>query len=304
MLRDFRLSRVLLALLLVLAFVFITLDYRAGRGSPLDGVRHGAARVFGPIQEGIAAGARPVGHVFAGVTAGTAAKARADRLATENTALRTQLAMTRAQVSKGPLEALLGLAGKDRFRIVAGRVVAIGTGLGFSWTATVDAGSRDGVVADLPVVDGDGLVGRVKATTASTATVLLTADPSSKVGVRVAGSGEVGVVSGQATGPLALQMLDANAVLRVGQTVSTFGSPRGRPYAAGIPVGRVSRILPGPGPGTRNALVTPFALSSALDVVGIVVAAPRVSRREAVLPPKPKPVVSAPTSRPTTSGRP
>ncbi len=50
-----------------------------------------------------------------------------------------------------------------------GRAVSRGAGAGhrggfwatFDWTATVDAGSRDGLAPDMTVLSGDGLVGRV-----------------------------------------------------------------------------------------------------------------------------------------------
>lgn len=293
--RNFRRTRGLLVVLVVLAFVLITLDYRTGRGSPLDGLRAAAGRVLGPIETGVAAGARPVGRTVTGLTNGVEAAGRADRLARENAALRQQLLLARQPKNADAGAGLIAVAGTARLRIVPARVVGLGAGLGFSWTATIDAGSRDGIRPDYGVVTGAGLAGRVKTVAPATSTVLLAADPAAQVGVRLAGSGEVGVLTGRGSAPMVLDMLAAHTKLRVGQAVATVGSPGARPYPAGIPIGRISKILPKSGVVER-ALVTPYARFSALDLVGVVLSAPRVVAREAVSPDKPEPVVSEPPS--------
>ena len=295
MLRNFRRTRVLLVVLVVLSVVLITLDYRTGRGSPFAGLRGAAGRVLGPIETGIVSGTRPLARTVSGVTRGAAASARADRLAQENAALRQQLLLARQPQSADRVSRLLGLAGAARLRIVPARVVALGAGLGLSWTATVDAGSRDGVRPNSGVLTATGLAGRVKTVTPTTATVLLAVDPATKVGVRLAGSAEIGVLTGRGTAPMALEMLNANVALRVGEAVATVGSPGARPYPAGVPVGRISRVLPKSGLAAR-AFVTPSTRFTALDLVGIVVAAPRVPVRRPVAPAKPAPVVSLPPS--------
>jgi rod shape-determining protein MreC len=299
MLPTLRRTRLLLAVLVVVSLVLITLDYGAGRGSPLDGVREVAGNVLGPIEAGVGAGVRPVTRSVSGLARGAQASSRADRLARENVALREQLLLARQPTSADRLTQLLGLAGAARLRIVPARVVALGAGLGFSWTVTLDAGSRDGVRPDLCLVSATGLLGRVKTVTPTTATALLITDPAAKVGVRLAGSGEIGVLTGNGAGPMGLELLATNAAIRVGQAVSTVGSPDDRPYPAGVPIGRVSRIEANSAATTR-AQVTPYSRFSALDLVGIVLGAPRVAVRHAIAPAKPAPVVSLPP----TAGRP
>lgn len=300
MLRTFRRTRLMLAVLLVACGVLITLDFRAGHGSPLTGVRSVAGAALGPIETGIAAGTRPLTRTVSGVTRGARASARADRLARENAVLRQQLLLARRPSAADPVRGLLALAGASRLRIVPARVVGYGAALGLSYTATVDAGSRDGVRPNTGVVTAAGLAGRVTSVSATTATVRLAADPATKVGVRLAGSAEIGVLTGGGAAPMTLDVLNANAVLRIGQLVRTLGSPNARPYPAGLPVGRISKVLPGTGM-TARALVTPATRFSVLDLVGVVLSAPRVIPRQAVAPAKPDPVVSLP---PSTGGAP
>ena len=53
-----------MVLLLILALIFITLDYRS---SSFNGIRDGAQSVFGPVQRGVSAAVRPIGRFFAGI---------------------------------------------------------------------------------------------------------------------------------------------------------------------------------------------------------------------------------------------
>ena len=127
---------------------------------------------------------------------------------------------------------------------------------------------------------------------ARTSTVLLTTDASSTVGVRLAGTGQIGAVTGTGRsrpGPalLQLQVFDAGAVLQPGQQLVTFGSVHGRPYVPGVPVGVITQVQASATALTKIALVRPYADDSALGVVGVVVVPPRTNPRDSVLPPRP-----------------
>ena len=94
----------------------------------------------------------------------------------------------------------------------------IAAGGGFSDTVTLDVGSDDGIKADETVLNGSGFVGLVTQVSANTSTVLLASDASSVVGVQLAGSGEIGAVTGtgkslSGSAMLRLSLFDANAVL-------------------------------------------------------------------------------------------
>jgi len=128
---------------------------------------------------------------------------------------------------------------------------------------------------------------------------LLATDGSAKVGVRVAPSGEIGLVTGAGEGQsgpaaLRLQVFDANAVLAEGQQLVTFGSVGGRPYVPGVPVGVITRVVASASALTKIAYVRPFADDGALGVVGVVIVPPRRNPRDSVLPrpPRPTPVPS------------
>ncbi len=297
---DTRRTRVLLALLLVTSVSLITIDYRGGEDSPLNGVRSFAAALFGPVERVAAAIAKPVSDAVDGVSGLGNGRDEAARLDRQNKELRRRLRTGALDRARGQeLDDLLRVAGAGQYRIVPARVIAIGAAQTFSWTVTLDAGSRDGIRPDLTVLDGDGLVGRVKTVGPTTSTVLLAVDPESSVGVRLEASLEVGFTTGQGIrdqGDLDLRLLDGQSSVAPGDRLVTFGSQGDTPYVPGVPVGRVVTVSGSPGSQTRTAVVSPYVDFTSLDLVGVVVQPPRKDPRDAVLPPRP-----AATPRPTVT---
>lgn len=281
----------LLALLLVTSVSLITIDYRGGDRSPLDGLRSLAAAVFGPVEQVAAAIAGPVSDAVDSVSRLGEGSDEVDRLRRENEELTRRLRTSKLDRNRAAeLDELLRLAGAGRYRVVPAQVIAIGSAQSFSWTVTIDAGTGDGIHPDMTVLNGDGLVGRVKTAGPSTATVLLAVDPDSSVGVRLEGSMEVGFTTGQGIGDggaLDLRLLDGQSTVVRGDRLVTFGSQADTPYVPGVPVGEVRSVQGTPGSQTRTAVVDPYVDFTALDLVGVVVEPPRKDPRDAVLPPRP-----------------
>ena len=134
----------------------------------------------------------------------------------------------------------------------------------------------------MTVLNGQGLVGTIASVNATTSTVLLSTDASVTVGVRLAGHGEIGVVSGtgksmSGNGLLRLQVFDVNAVLRPGQQLVTFGSgAAAHPMSPGSRCGVITRVEGSATSLTKLALVRPYADDTALGVVGVVIVPPKV----------------------------
>ncbi|MGA5419313.1 rod shape-determining protein MreC [Streptomyces lavendulocolor] len=312
--RDTRESRLLLVLLVAIAFALITVDIRGGEESPVDGARRAAATVFGPVENSVASAVNPVGNAIAAVRDSGERHDRIAELERQNAALKAKLGSddrNRSRVRE--LDNLLKKAGAGQYGIKAAEVIAIGAAQGFSWTVTIDAGSDDGIKRDMTVINGDGLVGRVTTVGPGTSTVLLASDPDFTVGTRMERSDELGFATGQGDRPLSVQLLNGKAKVKPGDRLVTFGSRADRPFVPGVPVGEVVRIDPSTGNLTRNIFVRPYVGFSKLDVVGVVVQAPRSDPRDAVLPPKPAPeptvtvtVTPSPTGAPSgaPSGQP
>jgi len=288
--RDTKESRLLLVLLIAIAFALITVDIRGGRNSPVDGARQAAAAVFGPIENGVSSAVDPVGNAVSAVRDSGDKHDRLAKLEKENATLKAKLGSDdRSRSRLKQLDKMLNVAAEGQYGIKGAEVIAIGAAQGFSWTITIDVGANDGIRRDMTVLNGDGLVGRVTTVGPDASTVLLANDPDFTVGTRMEGSDELGFASGQGDRALRVELLNGKAEVKKGDRLVTFGSQADKPFVPGVPVGVVSRVDPSGGGLTRTLYVTPFVGFSRLDVVGVVVQAPKKDPRDEVLPAKPKP---------------
>ncbi|AZM53229.1 rod shape-determining protein MreC [Streptomyces sp. WAC 01529] len=294
--RDTRESRLLLVLLIAIAFALITVDIRGGEDSPVDGARQAAATVFGPVEEGMSSAVDPIGNAIGAVRDSGERHDRIAELERQNAALKAKLGSddrNRSRVRQ--LDGMLKTAGAGQYGIKGAEVIGIGAAQGFSWTVTIDAGAKDGIKRDMTVLNSDGLVGRVTTVGPGTATVLLANDPDFTVGTRLEKTDELGFATGQGDRPLSVQLLNGKAKVKKGDRLVTFGSQKDRPFVPGVPVGEVVRVDPSGGDLTRNVYVKPYVGFTKLDIVGVVVEAPREDPRDTVLPKKPEKPKPTPT---------
>jgi rod shape-determining protein MreC len=288
---DSRRTRLVLGVLVIVAIVLITLDFRDGGASP---VRSVGSDIFGPVEQITHDVTSPVASLFDSITGGGSAQSTIATLQRENAELRAELSSaTLSQADKRQLARLLQLDA-GAYRIVAASVIAAGGD--FSDTVTLDAGRDEGIKPDQTVLNGSGFVGTVTQVSADTSTVLLADDATSVIGVQMTGSGQIGAITGTGksmSGPdeLRLSLFDANAVLSPGQEVMTYASVGDQPEVPGVPVGTVISVQGAAGSLTQNALVRPFVNFTALGVVGIVVDVPKHNPRVSVLP-RPAPTVT------------
>jgi rod shape-determining protein MreC len=286
-----RRQRRAMLVLLIVSLLLVTLDYRS---SSFAGIRTATQTVFGPVQRGLTTVFAPVGRFFAGVPDAAGSRGRIEALQRENAELQRKLRESSVNGARGDeLRRLELLAGLGRYRVVPATVVALGPSLGFEWTVTVDAGTRDGVRPGMTVVNGDGLVGRIKQVTRTSSVVVLAVDPGSSVGVRLAGSDQLGVATGDGLAPMSFSPLDPQTRARVGDRLVT-GPYGGTTYVPGIPVGAVTAVSTDPATPAGTATVRPYVTFAALDLVGVVLDGPRTDPRDSVLP-------AAPSRTPTPS---
>lgn len=272
------------------------------RGGITDQLRTATGTVMSPVQSAVASGARPFSSFFTDWAQLGSRKQRIDELQSANDELRARLQLTEDGSRRvAELDAMMRIAGIAQFEILPAAIIAIGSAAGFANTVLIDAGTLDGVRVDMNVISGAGLIGRVVHVWKRQSSIALITDPSSTVGARVEGSGQIGFVSGLGRiGTLQLQLLDPYAPLKVGDRLVSFGVAHGI-YATGFPVGTVTSIRGKAGTATRVADVAPFVAMGALDLVSVVIAKPREDPRDSLLPVVPTPSASVPTSDTATS---
>jgi len=140
----------------------------------------------------------------------------------------------------------------------------------FELTVFIDRGSRSGVKKDMPVIAGDGLVGRVIRVGPTTSVVLLLIDRTSAVASRVVSSGETGLLEGDGSEIARLELFNPDATLAVGDRIVTSGYDRGL-FPPGIPVGTVVSAPPAQSNLSRVVQIQPFVDFSSLDYVLLIV---------------------------------
>ena len=251
--------RFLLVLLVLTSVSLVTLDLRSGGGGAVASIRGRARDAFAPIQSATNSVVSPITDFFHGVF-------QFQSLKHENALLRQQLADQNAsQIAAAnairenrDLNDILNLDFVGDIPTVAARVVS-GPESNFQASVVIDRGSADGLVRDMPVVAGSGLVGRLESVARHQSVVLLLTDPASNVGIRVSPSGDLAVATGQGSGkPLTVDLIDANTKVETGSVVVTSGLQQSL-YPGGIPVGTV-----------RSAVTRPGALQQAVSLDPVV----------------------------------
>ena len=282
-------GRLLLISLIVTSLFLITLDLRGV--SVISGVRNGSQSALSPVQSIAATIFRPVGNFFSDVTHLGRTRGEIESLKKANEKLLNSLINRQsADAELKQLNSVWDLAGTAQYKVVSAKVISLGSTSSFTQTISIDAGTKLGVRQNMTVISGLGLVGVVKNSYPNHALVQLTTDPAFRVGARVAGSQQIGILSGQGTTKAVLQLLDNQTTLKVGDVILARGSQNNRPFVPGVPIGTVTSVDNAAGSVTQTADVKLYANFSALSVVAVVVGAPKTDPRDALVPRAPAPV--------------
>ena len=295
-------SRLLLVLLLVSSLFLITLDLRGVNLA--SGIRSGVSTVISPVENLFTKVFSPVGNFASDVRNFGQSKKQITELNKQIDLLKAKQVLDEDMVSQlNQLRNVLDLAGSGGYQVVAARVINRGSTETFKETMTIDVGSRSGITKNMTVISESGLVGVVKSVTSNSSIVLLMSDPTFKVGVRIAGTQSIGVVSGQGGSTYLLQLLDATGEIKEGDALVARGSAGDRPFVPGVPVGIVISVNSDASSITQNADVESSANLEKISVVAVVTAATKGDPRDSLIPrPRPKPVVPViPTPTPTPS---
>ena len=163
--RQVRRRRAVLLGLVLCCLVLLTAYFGESSGGPLRSVQTGAMEVVAPVQEGANRALKPFRDLFGWFGDTVDAKGERDKLEAERDQLRQELA--RLQVYENENRELRDLvdygrdSGLDAYEPVTARVYSRSNSTWYS-TMEINKGSSDGVAVNQPVINGKGLVGKVK----------------------------------------------------------------------------------------------------------------------------------------------
>ncbi len=271
--KQVRRRRAVLALLIIGSFVLLTVTY--GQGS--NGVQRGVSTIFSPLQDVADRALKPARDMVNWFDSTFDARGRNSRLESELQTARKQAVAGQAAIAENAqLRKLLSLDNviPSGYKPVTGRVIARSPTVWYS-AVTIDVGSGDGVAVDDPVVNGDGLVGRVAAVTGGSAQVTLISDHSSAVSAKVVPQGVQGVVKPDIGNPddLILDFINSSKHVHQGETVVTAGwraQGLASLFPPNLPVGEVTRASIVEQEASQQVHVRPYADLRDLDLLQVL----------------------------------
>jgi len=279
-----RRRRAVLALLVALSFALLTAYFSETAGGVLHTLQRGALQVLAPIQEGTGRALKPLRDLAGWFDDTLDARQERDQLRRERDELRKEVVgLEGARAENRQLRRMVEL---DRARLsdmqpVTARVIARSPTLWYQ-RVNIDAGRVDGVRVDQPVVNGDGLVGKVTSVTRGAAQVTLITDHTSGVSARAFAAREggrqvYGLAQSSGNPPdLLLNFVSRRSRLTAGDRVSTAGSRSSRLeslFPPDLPIGVVTDVDEEELSQYQRVHVRPFADLRRLDFVQVLTGA-------------------------------
>ena len=166
-----------------------------------------------------------------------------EQLKTENLLLKAQLQqLSKLKLDVARLNRLLGTASQMNDAQVQIASVSFYSQSPYTHFFKLNKGQLDQVQPNQIVIDAQGLVGQITATTALSSRVQLITDPDIQVPVRVQRNGQRGILGGMGHEPLSLLFVPDGSDIKTGDLLETSGL--GHVYPEGYPVARVTDIAP------------------------------------------------------------
>jgi rod shape-determining protein MreC len=273
--KQVRRRRAVLALLVLSSFALLTATY----GQSSGGLQRGVSAIFGPLQEGADRTLKPARDLVNWFDQTFDARGENDRLKSELEETRSKAVAGEVATQENvQLKKLLELdrsgAIASGYEPLTARVIARSPTIWYS-TVTVDKGTGSGVKVNDPVVNGDGLIGRVSSATSGTAQVTLITDPSSAVSGKIVPGGVQGIIKPEVGNPedLILDFLDSSKTVHQGEDVVTAGwraEGLASRFPPNIPVGRVTEASIVEQEASQQVHLRPFADMRSLDLLQVL----------------------------------
>ena len=173
------------------------------------------------------------------------------------------------------LRSMLDLKEQSKYKVLTARIIGRDPSIWFD-SSIVNRGSLDGVMVNMPVVDGGGVIGRVISTSPLTCQIdLVTRNKSGLGGVigQIGESNALGVVGGTGKSDL-LEMRYVPGIIdvQIGQPVFTSGQDG--IYPPGLKVGDIVSVVSGSATTPHVIQIRPASRLNSMQEVGILMYEP------------------------------
>jgi rod shape-determining protein MreC len=250
----------------------------ASRTAPAATLQQASARVLDPVRQAIAGVGDGIGGLFGTI-------GEIDRLRTDNDRLRGELAgaqqriaeLSEAAQENDELRALLGLTKALDMKLLPVRIISRDPS-NFTWEVGIDAGTKDGVRPDMPVVgsaEGAGaLAGTVVSAGPDTARVRFIVDTRTSVIALDQQTRAMGLVRGQLGGQLVMvevqstdKVAQQDAIVSAGLSLSNDARSA---YPKGLLIGHIQAVQQDSNALTQTAFVRPALDFAKIDRLLVV----------------------------------
>ncbi len=261
-------------LLLLLAAVFLHANLK--NPERLNGFDQAILRLSSPLQAGVFWVIEGIGGVFHSYVWLVDVEEENEELREQNRQLREQLVQAHQRSAEMELlEELVTLRREIPADTVGARVLAASMNAFYRvGRLRIDRGESE-IETGMPVVNGDGLVGRIGRSYGEYADVLLLSDPRSSVDVEIRRTGNRGILHGlgdDRSYACEIEMLERKGGdIEVGDIVVTTGLGD---FPAGFEVGRASKVKSRDYELFQEVEVTPSVDFTNLDAVIVLLAPP------------------------------
>jgi rod shape-determining protein MreC len=139
-----------------------------------------------------------------------------------------------------------------------------------NWNASIviDKGKADGISEGMPIVNAQGVVGKISEVNDNLSRIILLTDPQFSVPVLVQRPRETGLLMGTLLGNCRLRFLSSDADIKIGDKVIT--SKLSSSFPEGLIVGRITGIRAKGEFGDTEYIVEPAVALSKLEEVLII----------------------------------
>jgi rod shape-determining protein MreC len=260
------------AVLGLLVIFLILMKYSSGTRAEITVVERVLRDSFTPLQNGLSGLKRGLTGVSTGLENKQELARQIDQLKSKNNNLsleNQQLREYKAEAKRLRILLNYQVENKEQYDLTVARVIARQPNNWFN-LITIDKGSADGISQGMPVINADGLVGRISNTTYHSAQVTLITDREMAVGAIIQDSRETqGIIEGMGE-TNSLRMINIPYYSKVGKYERVICSGLSEYYPKGIQIGYIQAVKKESNGLLLSATISPAVAFDKLEEVMVI----------------------------------